>query len=279
MSFEIVHLSDLHFGNPNAHLRRSEVDRALDALLSQATSPNSVLIISGDITFQGQKKGYREAADVISSAVKRRGLDPRNVLVCPGNHDVVKEEGGRPYFESFDEWSAGVRGDKKCTFANASARLIAHDIGDFVLLNTAYHAKYEMGLVDLRAAEKLLQGLPTHDAAVSPRLRVAVAHHHIIPVLDEDTSTTRNAYKLIKLLETYGFSGLLHGHQHAVLRLSVGKNNLLLSGVGSLGFLTAGYINSAAVYRGEGGRIDEVEYFGLTLDAPSGIVKIRSVTN
>lgn len=274
MTFEIVHLSDLHFGNPDAHLRRSEVSKALDSLLYKVNAPTSFLIISGDIIFRGERKGYSEAVEVINAAIERHKLNRSNILVCPGNHDIVKEESGRPYFTSFDEWSSSVRGDKKCTFAGASARLIENDTGDFLLINSAFHINHEFGLIDLLTVEKILKSLPIQDVAAPQRLRVAVAHHHIIPVLRDDISTTRNAYSLIQLLEKYGFSVLLHGHQHAMLSLNVGAHKMLLSGVGSFGFFTPGYINSVAIYRGQGALIKTEERYGLTLDSGSGIVKM-----
>ncbi len=275
MTFEFLHLSDLHFGNPDAHLSQRDVNNALDTLLNSMNAPSRFLIISGDITFQGNSNGYKEAAAVINEAIEHHKLDRSKVLVCPGNHDIVQEKEGRPYFTSFDEWSTRVRGDKECTFAGASARLIENDTGDFLLLNTAHHADHKMGLIDLKMVENLLKKLPTQDDS-SRRLRVAIAHHHLIPVLPTDTSTTRNAYPFIQLLETYGFTALLHGHQHAMLSLSVGSSKIQLSGVGSLSYSTPGYINSVAIYRGKGALINKEERFGLTLDASSGIVKILS---
>jgi len=274
MKFDIAHLSDLHFGNPKAHLRRSDVSKALDTVLAQLKAPASLLIISGDITFQGNKEGYKEAAEAIKSAIERHHMPASNVFVCPGNHDIVIEELGNPYFTSFDAWSAQVRNDKFCTFANRPARLIKNEIGDFLLLNTAYHADHKMGLVDLAAVKELLKNESHAPKGEPQRLRVAILHHHIVPVLPEDTSTTRNAYELIGLLDKHGFSAVLHGHQHAILDLTIGQSKMRLSGVGSFGYLTAGYMNSVAVYRGQEGAIERVERYGLTLDSSTGIVQI-----
>ena len=248
--------------------------KVLDILLSKITVPASFLVISGDITFQGHSQGYAEAIEAIESAIERRKLDRSNILVCPGNHDIVQEPSGLRYFTSFDEWSARLRGDKKCTFAGKSARLISNDTGDFLLLNTAYHADHKTGLVDLSTATRLLEELPAQVVRAPQRLRVAIAHHHMIPVLFGDISTTQNAYLLIELLEKYGFSALLHGHQHAMLNLQVGQRGMILSGVGSFGYLTAGYINTVAIYRGRGSLIEKTERYGLTRDTRSGIVQL-----
>lgn len=277
MAFDILHLSDLHFGNPEAHLRRREIDAAFDALLSQLNGPNSLVVISGDITFKGQQKGYDEAKDVIVSAINRRKISKTSVLVCPGNHDVVEERASLPYFTSFDAWSTGLRSDKRCTFAGNPVRLVENEAGTFLLVNSAYHANYAFGHVSLSHVEGLLQKLSPPEPGKPLPLRVAITHHHVIPVLDEDTSTTRNAYSFIKLLERYGFSALLHGHQHAMLHLQVGQGNMLVSGIGSPTFSTPGYMNTAAIYRGEDGAIEQMERFGLSLDSHSGIFKVEPV--
>ena len=275
MPFDIAHLSDLHFGNPNSHLTRADVARAMDTVLSQLKAEASFLVISGDITFQGKKDGYLEAADAIKAAIARRGLPASNVLMCPGNHDIVKEAASAPFFTTFDAWSTGIRSDKACTFAGASARLIQNDTADFLLLNSAYHADHKMGLVDLISAEKTLVSAGITKKNNADKLRLAVVHHHLVPVLEEDISTTRNAYSLIKLLTKYGFTSLIHGHQHAMLDLTIGHNKIQISGVGSFGYSTPGYINSVAIYRGRGSSIEKVEHYGLTKDAASGLVHIK----
>lgn len=273
MFFEILHLSDLHFGNPDAHLRRNEVRRILDSLLSKVDAPKSFLIISGDIIFKGNREGYGEALEAINTAIEHHKLDRSRILLCPGNHDIVKKMLGQQCFTSFDEWSSGIRADKKCTFAGTSARLIENELGYFLLINTAYHLDCHMGLVDVAAVETLLNSLPPFDTDTPQRLRVAITHHHIIPVLPDDTSTTRNAYQLVQLLEKHGFSALLHGHQHAMLKINIGSHKMLLSGVGSFGFSTPGYMNSVAIYRGRSA-IETVERYGLTIDSSSGTVRI-----
>lgn len=277
MDFEILHLSDLHFGNPCGHLRQKDTRKVLDTLFSRIRSSKSVLVVSGDVTFQGRPEGYREALDALSSAIRQHNFQPGNVLVCPGNHDIVRERVGHEYFSSFDAWSAGVRGDKKCTFAGNPVRLIKNDVGDFLLLNTAYHADHQVGRVDIAATEALLQQLIERCESSLERPRIAVAHHHMIPVLADDASTTRNAHSLLRLLIQHRFSALLHGHQHAMLDLAIGNARMILSGVGSFGFATPGYINSAAIYRGRNGVVNEVERLGITLDSSSGVIEIKPV--
>jgi len=236
MSFEILHLSDLHFGNPAAYLSRKEAGKVLDSLLAKVNAQAVFLVISGDIVLEGNQIGYSEALAVINGAIERNKVNRSRVLLCPGNHDIVKEVNGRRYFASFDEWSAGVRGDKECTFAGMPARLIENELGCFLLINSAYHADHKIGLVDLNAVEELLRDLPTSGETTQLQMRVAITHHHMVPVLQDDASTMRNAYGLIQLLGKYSFSALLHGHQHAMLNINMEKAKMRLSGVGSFSY-------------------------------------------
>lgn len=276
MPFEIIHLSDLHFGNPTAYLRRKEVDKVLDSLLAKVDTQAAFLVISGDVVFQGSQAGYKEALGVINAAIERNKVDRSRVLLCPGNHDIVQEASGRKYFTSFDEWSTEIRGDKSCTFADKPVQLIKNEARYFLLINSAFHADHKMGLIDISSVEQILRTLPATDETTTQQVRVAITHHHMIPVSPEDTSTTRNAYGLIHLLEAYSFSALLHGHQHAMLNINMGEAKMLLSGVGAFSYSRPGYMNTVAVYRGQGSIIENVERYGLTADSASGIVEIRS---
>lgn len=272
MNFAIVHLSDLHFGNPAIHLTRKDVGQALDSILAMVAGERAMLVISGDVTFQGQAVGYEDAIEHIFGAIDRNGISPADVLMCPGNHDIVAERNSQRCFSTFDAWSSRIRGDSECTYAGNPARFIQNDIGDFLLLNTAHHLDYAMGLVDIEFSKKTIESF---GQLKEGRLRIAIGHHHLVPVLAADTSTTRNAYDLLQLLDEHNFSAYLHGHQHAVLNLSIGQHQMRVSGIGSFGFTTAGYMNTVAVYRGQGNIIDSVEYFGLSLDSKTGIAKIN----
>lgn len=275
MSFEIVHLSDLHFGNPTSHLRRSDISKALDSILSLTSGKRTILVISGDVTFRGRAAGYEEAIEHISGAIDRKGISPSNVLMCPGNHDIVIEKDDRRYFSTFDAWSSRVRGDSACTFAGSPVRVVQNDIGDFLLLNTAHHIDQTSGLVDIDFAKATIDSLEQPGAGEVGRLRIAIGHHHIVPVLQDDISTTRNAYALLQLLGEHSFSAYLHGHQHAMLSLRIGQNQMRISGIGSFGFATPGYMNTVAIYRGKNNTIENVEYFGLSLDSANGIVNLN----
>jgi 3',5'-cyclic AMP phosphodiesterase CpdA len=266
MNVEIVHLSDLHFGDPKQPISKRDLGDVLGSIFGRVDAKNCHLVISGDITLRGDRSGYRDAGEVISAAITKHNVNKKNIYVCPGNHDIVKETPSNPFFTSFDIWSTGLRGDKHCTFAGQSVRLVRSEIVDYLLINTSFHADREFGLVDYEEVNKQLTTLAKQNQEGNNRLRIAITHHHFVPVLAEDTSTTRNAHKVLTLLEKYGFSMLLHGHQHARLNLKIGQKQMHISGVVSFGQATPGYINGAAIYRGTEAGINTIDYYGISLD-------------
>lgn len=273
MPFDILHLSDLHFGNPDGHLKRSDVATALETLLNECAD-TTYLVISGDITFRGRQEGYRDAKEALQTALERAKLSSKNVIVCPGNHDLIVETAGRQLFRTFDEWSSGLRGDKDCTFAQSPVRILRVEAADFVLINTAHHGSWEFGQVDTRELDRALSELPPL-STTSQRPRIAVLHHHLVPVLVDDTSTIRNAYEVLALLQEHGCTMVLHGHQHAILSLQLGAQCMQISGVGSFGFNSPGVINSGAVYTIDGTEIKVRRRFGITLDVKERVVTVQ----
>ena len=79
----IAQITDIHLGfepgNP-AEFNRRRLDRAIEALLSMAPSPDA-LIVSGDLADRGEAESYRRLREAL-------GACPFPVLPCVGNHDL-----------------------------------------------------------------------------------------------------------------------------------------------------------------------------------------------
>ena len=53
--------------------------------------PN-ILVISGDLTWQGKAAGYTELAEWLTKKLfPATGLTAANCVICPGNHDIDRE--------------------------------------------------------------------------------------------------------------------------------------------------------------------------------------------
>lgn len=266
MTATILHISDLHFGDPEAVLNRGEVSRVVGNLLAKA-GPDVFLVLSGDISFKGQKPGYVEARDALQPALDASGVPRDRIIVCPGNHDVVKSAVSSSHFEAFDAWSAELRNDKRCTFSADSCRRVSGREADFLVLNSAHHGDIAYGLVDLTRMDSVLAEMGS--AREQCRPRIAVLHHHLIPFSGHrDESTTRNAYAVLTRLIRHGFSLVLHGHQHALLELGVGGGPTKLCGVGSFRYVTPGFINGASIYRMDERNHVSADHYAISKDAP-----------
>ena len=265
MTATLVHVSDLHFGDPKGVLNRDDVGRVLRALLRKA-GPGALLILSGDISFKGGEQGYTEASAALSQVLGDGSVHRSQIVVCPGNHDVVMSATGSSPFFAFDAWSASLRSDKRCTFSDDSCRRVTFPEADLLVINTAHHADFEYGFVDLPKMESVLNEMGPMPVSGQPR--IALLHHHLIPFARDDHSTTRNAYAVLSALVRHGFALVLHGHQHALLELGIGGGSLKICGVGSFRYVTPGFVNGASIYRFDGNDQVSTQHYAISKDAP-----------
>ncbi len=101
----LLHLSDFHI---NADEERFDMSLVLDPLkkrletdVKNGLKPD-VLVITGDITSHGKKKEYNQALEIIQEIATVVGLDNKDVILIPGNHDVDRTKVLKGYLvESF----------------------------------------------------------------------------------------------------------------------------------------------------------------------------------
>lgn len=265
----ILHLSDLHFGNEKGFLGGADIRKILEEILGGAKG-DRYIVISGDVTFQGRSQGYEECAKPIIDAANNLGIPQAKIIVCPGNHDIEKSTKS---FAAFDAWSSRVRNDKIFTFTGQSVRCLEAENAVFVVVNTAFHLDHKYGYVDFDELNARIGEIDKSSSAKGKK-RFAVAHHHCIPVLRDDTSTIRNAHGFLELLERHEFSLLMHGHQHAMLDMRIGGGGMKILGVGSVGFVTPGIINSFALITHIEGGEPLIRRFGLSSDTGRKIVEL-----
>ena len=93
----LLHLTDLHFGYDKDGTAKAQRHQSLDLLIDElAKLPSEwkpgILVISGDLTWQGRAAGYGELADWLKTKLfPATGLTPDNCVICPGNHDIDRE--------------------------------------------------------------------------------------------------------------------------------------------------------------------------------------------
>jgi formylglycine-generating enzyme required for sulfatase activity/predicted MPP superfamily phosphohydrolase len=90
----LLHLSDLHFGYDQDATARAQRTDSLDLLVKeigklQAAWKPGILVISGDLTWQGRTSGYGELAEWLTKKLfPATGLTAADCVICPGNHDI-----------------------------------------------------------------------------------------------------------------------------------------------------------------------------------------------
>ncbi|MEH6357457.1 MAG: metallophosphoesterase [Pseudomonadales bacterium] len=256
----IVHLTDLHFGNPDAVFDWRELATSLSEYLKNKVD-NPVLIVSGDVTYKGAAKGYEEARKFFKLLLQN-GVTSRNrILMCPGNHDIVGKS-----FNEFDSFTYSLRRDNNCFFSDNHINTALIDGCLFKLLNSSYHLDHEYGLIDQKS---LAKDKPDHKG-----LKIAITHHHLLNMFENDTSAIRNSYNLAEYLSSEGFKYVLHGHQHAEQNYYLGENALRVISARSGNFGQKGFFNSVNIYR-----INKEEFTGevLLLENSSSGIKFREM--
>lgn len=262
----ILHISDIHFPSENMCITESELRKGIINLLESIEEDNVYLLISGDITTKGIPQGYKEATAFFKEIIKQsKGkIKPRNVLLCPGNHDIVSGSN----FELFDSFSYALRGDSTFLY-NARPSYTTYELEDtlFLGINSVYHLDRNYGLVNIN---ELAEGLKRMEIDSFTR-KVAFTHHHLINQFHHDTSSIRNASRLITLLDYYGFETIFHGHQHTNTNLMLGKSQMFTFGVSTPGLQSYGYTNGINYYKLSQEGLDSTRYIYSRDNESSGL--------
>jgi predicted MPP superfamily phosphohydrolase len=93
----LLHLSDLHFGHGADASTRFDQRMVTAQIvadvgrLAERLGPPDFVLITGDVAFSGEKAPYEQAGRWINGLLDRLGIQARQVLVVPGNHDVDRK--------------------------------------------------------------------------------------------------------------------------------------------------------------------------------------------
>ncbi|WP_241006682.1 metallophosphoesterase family protein [Serratia liquefaciens] len=228
---DIIHLSDLHFGDPNAPFEENKIADSLSKYILDTTE-NPILLISGDVTIKGQENGYSVASTFFEKMISDGKLNRKNIISCPGNHDIVDNK-----FSDYDSFIYGLRRDHDMDFSEHSFRMINVEGITFLLLNSSYHLDHKYGLIDAEVFKVNMNEQKN-------TRKILVLHHHILNQFRDDTSAIRNAYDLVQFIEKNSFDMVLHGHQHSEQFYHLGECKVPVISARSGNFNQRGYINA-----------------------------------
>ena len=243
---KIVHLSDLHFGadfgfpatdGPGSYSLLTILENDLKRLVG---TDIGLLVISGDTTSRGDAGPlFIVAKPFLHQLCSRIGLDPSQVVIVPGNHDISYRDFSLTYDHeaAFNEFLTSFYGRPRSAIELLRFKLPSGQLVEILPINSIKLRTQETsnyGWVEWQAYEKLLESLPP---AGKRDLRIAVIHHHLVPTLREErlpdpdypfasVSVTLNAASIIEGLQKHGFKLVLHGHHHtpALNRVSRGRH-------------------------------------------------------
>jgi 3',5'-cyclic AMP phosphodiesterase CpdA len=206
---DFIHISDLHFHRSKKN--NKEIIKALKFIAQHY--PAHVLIVTGDITDDGDTEQYDRAVEALSGFAGR-------IVICPGNHDfgAAGFMYERPRARLFDEKLACPLGQNG-TFAGSTQPVVnlLKDADDQVLLialdsNLETQTPFDfacgqIGKSQLGALDAIL-GNPGHAGMT----KLLLFHHH--PFMRNDPfMELKDASKLWPVV--YGrLDGMLFGHRH-----------------------------------------------------------------
>ena len=97
MTFNILHLSDIHFKyqvdgtvHDLDHDVRNELEIDVLQVLEQ-TGPINAIVVTGDLAFAGKAEDYEVARTWLVKLCKAIGCETEHVWVVPGNHDIDRD--------------------------------------------------------------------------------------------------------------------------------------------------------------------------------------------
>lgn len=248
----VLHISDIHFGMEStrditmqAH-RKNSLDEMILALsrLEQEDKPD-IVVISGDIAWQGKSNAYTLAKQWILQLLSAVNLTPNELVVCAGNHDIERnktlginpprnsaeadswlsienlENFTRPFsaFESFCE-DLGI---PKLSILNQESNLIGQREIEgikFIVLNSAWfcrgnqdRGKLWIGLpqLELMQATKQILHPDEFDTGI---ISIGVTHHPKSWLSDEEQHTydpRPSTYRYLAQRTHLILSGHVHG--------------------------------------------------------------------
>lgn len=237
----IIHLSDTHFGNNQPAFDLQKLKDAMNSLSSLYKKTDTYLVVSGDITFQGNLNGYTQAGQFFKDTWLSNKGERSRFLACPGNHDICGNS-----FDGFDLFLYGIRRSHDTDFSNRPHWIVKFENIAFLMINSANHLDHRYGFIDYPALRTYLESEQNYLNSVQQR--IVVVHHHLIGFQKNDTSTIRNALPFIALLDKFKFNLVLHGHQHSQISLLVGNSKMGIFSARSFNYASSNLVNGINLF-------------------------------
>lgn len=239
-------LSDLHFSNDVLSVKGTTNQVSLTQHIKQCVKKDfsdiAAVIISGDISDCCRKEGFEYAEEFISDLNRESGckLDSDNIVICPGNHDLMRIESDIPagsapglfsedgntykFYRKFFKSIYNIDPDKFLScgrkFVTSSGKTI-----EIAALNTVMLQQYKNfeghGFITQEQLDHVEKAMCWDKNTDSSSYRIVVMHHHYCPAclserieVKKVSSVVYDADRLMRWLVKNNVKMLLHGHKH-----------------------------------------------------------------
>lgn len=189
---EILHISDLHFGDPFMPDRAGAVHT-----LARRRDPDLV-VVSGDLTQRAKRREFEAAAAFLAD------FEPP-VAVTPGNHDVPLYRVWERFLDPYRHYSDLVSPELDEVHRLEGLTVVClNSSRSFTLSNGRLTSE------QLSFAEEAFESAPEAD------LRALVTHHHLAPPPDLESrhSVMPGARRALRRLTDAGMHLVMAGHMH-----------------------------------------------------------------
>ena len=254
----ILHLSDLHFSThhhgfslENDGIPRSFGLHLIDDIRQEYDDVPAAVIVSGDLTWQGEAGEFDLAYDFIRMLQSTFDLDSNHFVIIPGNHDIQWGKQDKPEYDrtkpvekSKAEAEQNYRTFfKKCfglpptDFLSMGRRYVLGNYisMDIVGLNSSRLEQRPFagyGYVSLEQVQGAARDMGWKKQDHPTKYRMLVLHHHVIPVAsiedisnyDKNYSLTLDAGQLIYEALTQKVDLVAHGHMHQPFVSSISRD-------------------------------------------------------
>lgn len=284
MSKNILHISDLHLEefkpkDKDVIKSRFQEKNFEDKFFTSVKNSGvklDYIIITGDLANAGNSKEYEIVNTFLAKFPVEFGIDKKNILICPGNHDVNWGKSKKAFYnhaansmnneeeapnenesynyhnEKFEDFiqfydnfysDVNIKFDPKmAVFRDFSISLDGAEVQVFMVNSCSRESHHDENHYGYIVHESFESSLKAYDDSV---LKLALLHH--VPIVINDTKTIKNWNEEIKYLcNKHNVRLFLFGHQHKSLgnKIKEGENEFLQLSVGAFGKNEVGVQNT-----------------------------------
>jgi len=241
----LLHISDLHFGPHHRFAdkegvpgKRTLARLLIDDLRTQVKADIAGVIVTGDITWQGEETEFQAAREFFDRLKSEFALEAYHFVIMPGNHDIrwaddVADKKQPVVFPS-DTAKANYRSFMTTWYGLPPKQWLAQGrrflLGNFVTVDVVGVSSSELeqkhlagyGYVRSEQLQAAMQQMGWTEGGPRTTYRILGLHHHLLPVLPEEEldsyeknfSLTLDAGHVLHEALANGVDLVVHGHQH-----------------------------------------------------------------